>query len=189
VQPTLKKSSRFYDFRLEIDLDVIHDDSTGHNSDSSDILSSYDLSSNGSPQSIKSASNQFNFQKILFMNETINLEKKKSLPEKETSTDLILVKAQKPHRLCQSQCFIEILKLYYRLHSDIAPYDLAKLQLLNKRCYEYFVPRAMEDLKLKLEMPPCLLSTFEPDVAAIIEEKKSEGVKIRTSQFLTLRFD
>ena len=47
----------------------------------------------------------------------------------------------------------------------------------------------MTELNLKLEMSPCLLSTFEPDVVAMIEEKKAEGVKIRTSQFLTLRFD
>jgi hypothetical protein len=71
----------------------------------------------------------------------------------------------------------------------VAAYDLAKLQLLNKKCYNYFVPKAMAELNLKLEMAPCLLSSFEPDVVAMIEEKKAEGVKMRTSQFLTLRFD
>ena len=71
----------------------------------------------------------------------------------------------------------------------MAAYDLAKLQLLNKKCYDYFVPRAMAELKLKLEMAPCLLSTFEPDVKAIIEEKKAEGVKLKTAQYMTLRFD
>ena len=70
--------------------------------------------------------------------------------------------------LWKSQCFIEILKLFYTMNSDVAPYDLAKLQLLNKKCYDHFVPRAMADLKLKLEMPPCLLSAFEPDVVQMI---------------------
>jgi len=75
-------------------------------------------------------------------------------------------------QLCKSQCFVLILKLYFSLHQDIAPYDLAKLQLLNKRCYEVFIPRAMSDLKINLQMSPCLLSAFEPDVQAMIEDKK-----------------
>ena len=75
-----------------------------------------------------------------------------------------LVSVAKPRLLWKSQCFIEIIKLFYKLHDDIAPYDLAKLQLLNKKCYDYFVPRAMEELQLKFEMVPCLISTFEPEI-------------------------
>ena len=47
----------------------------------------------------------------------------------------------------------------------------------------------MQDLKLKMEMPPCLLSSFESDVRAIIQEKKDDGVKIRTGHIITLRID
>ena len=47
----------------------------------------------------------------------------------------------------------------------------------------------MQELKIKMEMPPCLLSAFEPDVKAIIDEKKSEGVKMGSAHLLTLRID
>ena len=92
-------------------------------------------------------------------------------------------------KLWKSQCFVEILKQLYLLHKDVQPFHIAKLQLLNRKCYDYFVPQVMASLKLKMEMPPCLLSSLEPDVQAIINEKKSEGVKIRTAHVLTLRFD
>jgi hypothetical protein len=92
-------------------------------------------------------------------------------------------------KLWKSQCFIEILKQFYMLHKDVEPYHIAKLQLLNKKCYDYFVPKVMQELKIKMEMAPCLLRSFEPDVRAIIEEKKSEGVKIGSAHTITLRFD
>jgi hypothetical protein len=63
--------------------------------------------------------------------------------------------------LAKSQCFQVILK-YYAL--DHTSHEVAKLQLLNKRCYEYFVPQVMSQQKLKLEMSPCLLNFFEADV-------------------------
>lgn len=91
--------------------------------------------------------------------------------------------------MAKSQCFIEILKYFYLLHKDVEPFHLARLQLLNKKCYDYFVPKIMAELKIKMEMPPCLLSTFESDVRAIIQAKKDEGVKIRTGHILTLRID
>ena len=71
-------------------------------------------------------------------------------------------------KLWKSQCFIVILKQFYLLHKDVEPYHIAKLQLLNKKCYDYFVPVVMQELKIKMEMPPCLLTSFEPDVRAII---------------------
>ena len=85
---------------------------------------------------------------------------------KSDSLDLIenrnvVAKTNSGIKLWKSQCFIEILKFYAMDHKA---HDVAKLQLLNKRCYDYFVPRVMSMQKMKLEMSPCLLSFFEEDV-------------------------
>ena len=64
-------------------------------------------------------------------------------------------------KLAKSQVFILIIKYYYLINIDIEPYHLAKLQLLSKKCYDYFVPAAMSQLNLKMEMPPCSIDSFE----------------------------
>jgi len=72
---------------------------------------------------------------------------------------------------------------------DHKSHEVAKLQLLNKKCYDYFVPRVMSMQKINLEMSPCLLSYFEPEVQKQITDKKESGTKIRNGHVLTLKFD
>jgi hypothetical protein len=72
---------------------------------------------------------------------------------------------------------------------DHEAHEVAKLQLLNKKCYEYYVPHAMSQQKMKLEMSPCLLSFLEPDVQKQIVEKRESGTKFRNGHVLTLKFD
>jgi hypothetical protein len=72
---------------------------------------------------------------------------------------------------------------------DHEAHEVAKLQLLNKRCYEYYVPHAMSQQKMKLEMSPCLLSFLEPDVQKQIVDKRESGTKFRNGHVLTLKFD
>ena len=140
----IKKSFRCYDFRIETDLESIHDNSTEHNSDSPEMSSPFDLSDCGSPKSAISASHVLSSKKETLLEPTLAKSlSEEALVNKSThsSSEIVLV-APKP-KLWKSQCFIEILKFFFTLHDDIAVYDLAKLQLLNKKCYDYFVPRAM----------------------------------------------
>lgn len=47
----------------------------------------------------------------------------------------------------------------------------------------------MSRQNLKLDMSPCLLNFFEPDVQKQIVEKKESGTKMRNGHVLTLKFD
>lgn len=128
--PCMKKSSRFYDFRAELELDIIHDDSTDRGG--SDSFSPY------MDDSFESGSMKSDIQDV----EEFDLE--------NCHESTVEVRAPPLPQLHKSQCFVLILKMYFSLNRDIAPYDLAKLQLLNRRCYEHFVPRAMADLNINL---------------------------------------
>lgn len=61
-------------------------------------------------------------------------------------------------------CFVVILKFYYLLHTSVSKHDLLHLQLLNKKCYNVFVPQVFTLLKLNFETPPARLLSFEDDL-------------------------
>jgi len=89
--------------------------------------------------------------------------------------------------MSRSSSFLIILKFYFTLHQDVLVFDLMKLQLLNKRCYNQYIPTVMNQLKLNLESPPCKLPDFERDLQDQILEKKESGVTMRTGHVITFK--
>lgn len=64
-------------------------------------------------------------------------------------------------RLVQSQCFQIVLRLYHNMHADVDKYDMLKLQLLSKKCYEDHIPRVLSQLNITFEMAPCRSTMLE----------------------------
>ena len=135
------------------------------------------------PQSACSPSFEFDPTKGVFK---FNQEAADAIILDSESSEPEAVEKKSKICLAKSQCFLVILK-YYAL--DHKAHEVAKLQLLNKRCYDYFVPQLMSRQNLKLEMSPCLLNFFEADVQKQIVEKKESGTKMRNGHVLTLKFD
>ena len=104
--------------------------------------------------------------------------------------DLVVQQNQKSNRkkldMSRTNCFIIIVKYYYLLHEDVTASDVAKLQLLNKRCYNQLIPMAMDQFRILPEPRPCSLSYLEPDIQETIEGKRSQGVKLKSGHVLTV---
>jgi len=71
---------------------------------------------------------------------------------------------KKKVNLTNSYAFVIILKYYFTLDEKCNMFDLAKLQILNRRCHEYLVPMAMSQLRLYPEAPVCSLRSLESDI-------------------------
>ena len=142
-------------------------------SDSAEVQPDTDVS----PFNFDTSNNVFKFSPEIYNSDILD--------SKTSDKSQALVKKSKVN-LAKSHCFLVILKFYAADHKS---HEVAQLQLLNKRCYDYFVPQLMSQQKLKLEMSPCLLNFFEADVQKQIIEKKECGTKLRNGHVLTLKFD
>ena len=92
----------------------------------------------------------------------------------------------KKKNMAHSNSFIIILQFYFELH-QVNKHDMLRFQLLNKRCYNTYIPKLLREFRF--DTPPCNLGSFEPSIQYQIQEKKEKGFKQKTGNYLTLQID